>query len=82
MSVIVGDAPHHGTLAGHHRFSGIVRRLVARIDDWRDRQRRREAYLRLDDRLLADIGITRERELSRGPMTFWNAVTPQKPNDT
>ena len=52
------------------------------MSDWRTEQRQREAVLRLDDRLLADIGIAREREIARSLMMFCEAVAPESPNDT
>ena len=39
---------------------GRARALVAA---WRTRARQREALARLDDRLLADIGLTREAQI-------------------
>jgi uncharacterized protein YjiS (DUF1127 family) len=41
------------------RLGGRVRALIA---TWRSRARQREALARLDDRLLADIGLTPEAQ--------------------
>jgi uncharacterized protein YjiS (DUF1127 family) len=36
-----------------------------------ERQRQRQALLELDDRLLDDIGVTREQALATGRKRFW-----------
>jgi uncharacterized protein YjiS (DUF1127 family) len=36
-----------------------------------ERQRQRQALLELDDRLLDDIGVTREQALANGRKRFW-----------
>jgi uncharacterized protein YjiS (DUF1127 family) len=41
----------------------ISRRAAAAIRYWGERERQRRAFARLDDRLLADIGIRRERQI-------------------
>ena len=38
---------------------------------WRSRARQRKALARLDDRLLADIGLTREAQMVECSKLFW-----------
>jgi uncharacterized protein YjiS (DUF1127 family) len=38
---------------------------------WRSRARQRRALARLDDRLLADIGLTREAQMLECSKLFW-----------
>jgi uncharacterized protein YjiS (DUF1127 family) len=47
---------------------GDARALVA---TWRSRARQRQALARLDDRLLADIGLTREAQMVECSKLFW-----------
>ena len=44
-------------------------RLLAAM--WRSLARQREALARLDDRLLADIGLTREAQMVECSKLFW-----------
>ena len=44
-------------------------RLLAAM--WRSRPRQRKALARLDDRLLADIGLTREAQMVECSKLFW-----------
>jgi uncharacterized protein YjiS (DUF1127 family) len=44
-------------------------RLLAAM--WRPRARQRKALARLDDRLLADIGLTREAQMVECSKLFW-----------
>ena len=50
------------------RLGGRVRALIA---TWRSRARQREALARLDDRLLADIGLTREAQMVECSKLLW-----------
>ena len=50
------------------RFCRRTRALVAR---WRSLARQREALARLDDRLLADIGLTRGVQMVECSKLFW-----------
>jgi len=50
------------------RVCGTVSVLAA---TWRSRERQRRAFARLDDRLLADIGLTREAQMVECAKLFW-----------
>ena len=50
------------------RLGGRLRALTA---TWRARARQRETLARLDDRLLADIGLTREAQMVECSKLFW-----------
>lgn len=52
-------------------LGGAVAAIVARTLAWRDRARQRRALLRLDDRLLRDIGLTRCDVQSEAGKPFW-----------
>jgi uncharacterized protein YjiS (DUF1127 family) len=45
--------------------------LLAGLVTWHSRSRQRDALSRLDDHLLADIGITREVQLVECSKPFW-----------
>ena len=47
------------------------RRARALMATWRSRARQRETLARLDDRLLADIGLTREAQMVECSKLFW-----------
>jgi uncharacterized protein YjiS (DUF1127 family) len=49
----------------------LCRRARALAATWRSRARQREALARLDDRLLADIGLTREAQMVECSKFFW-----------
>jgi len=49
----------------------LCRRARALAATWRSRARQREALARLDDRLLADIGLTREVQMVECSKLFW-----------
>lgn len=51
--------------------AGVIVRLAALWLRARERQRQRHALLSLDDRMLADIGITREQAEAEGRKPFW-----------
>jgi uncharacterized protein YjiS (DUF1127 family) len=46
-------------------------RLFALISDWRERERQWQSLMRLDDHLLADIGLTREWQSRECLKSFW-----------
>ena len=49
----------------------LCRQTRALTAVWRSRARQREALARLDDRLLADIGLTREAQMVECSKLFW-----------
>ena len=49
----------------------LGRRACALMANWRSRARQRQALARLDDRLLADIGLTREAQMVECSKLFW-----------
>jgi uncharacterized protein YjiS (DUF1127 family) len=53
--------------------------LVLRIEAWFDRRATRRALYRLDDRALADIGLTRADLGRPDPSTSWHSlITPSE----
>ena len=78
-SVTVG--PQHGSLASkdlHEARRGVradVRHKLMRFVDlaltWHERARQRRALLRLDDRMLSDIGVGRGTAQVEGQKPFW-----------
>ena len=49
----------------------LYRNLLAGLVSWHYRARQRDALSRLDDHLLADIGITREAQMVECSKPFW-----------
>jgi uncharacterized protein YjiS (DUF1127 family) len=49
----------------------LRRQARALVAAWRSRARQRQALARLDDRLLADIGLTREAQMVECAKLFW-----------
>jgi uncharacterized protein YjiS (DUF1127 family) len=49
----------------------LCRRALALAATWRSLARQREALARLDDRLLGDIGLTREAQMVECSKLFW-----------
>jgi uncharacterized protein YjiS (DUF1127 family) len=66
-----------GSIAGRgrhsvpHLTSNAVGRLGARLHDWRRRAKDRAQLAALDDRMLADIGITRAEAQFLSDKPFW-----------
>jgi uncharacterized protein YjiS (DUF1127 family) len=74
MTVIIDHAI--AGAAGEHSetrldVSGKMASLVAKIGQWNDRQRQRQALLDLDSRLLQDIGVTVAQARSETDKRFW-----------
>ena len=70
MLTLVQTHPHaaaRSPAGGSKLFSLITMRVAA----WRSRAQARVALSRLDDRLLADIGLTREKQLFECAKRFW-----------
>jgi uncharacterized protein YjiS (DUF1127 family) len=73
MTVIWLEAP---SIAGHSRAApwrggDAGRRILARLRQWRGRARDRAELAALDDRMLADIGISRAEAEFLGRKPFW-----------
>ena len=69
---IRAKAGTHGSRDIQQSMAGFVRDALVTIEAWRETARQRRALGRLDDRMLKDIGVTREqvtRELGR---PFWD----------
>jgi uncharacterized protein YjiS (DUF1127 family) len=49
----------------------LCRRARALVATWRSRARQHQALARLDDRLLADVGLTREAQMVECSKLFW-----------
>ena len=49
----------------------LGRQARALMATWSSRARQRQALARLDDRLLADIGLTREAQILKCSKRFW-----------
>lgn len=60
-----------GRRARHRRPGDIAARLVATFGLWRRRSRERAELAALDERMLADIGITRAEARYRAGKPFW-----------
>ena len=59
------------TLVSWNKATRLCRHGRALVAAWRSRARQREALARLDDRLLADIGLTREAQMVECSKLFW-----------
>jgi uncharacterized protein YjiS (DUF1127 family) len=53
------------------KLTRLCRRTRQRIATSRSRRQQLRALSRLDDRLLADIGLTREQQMVTGAKLFW-----------
>jgi uncharacterized protein YjiS (DUF1127 family) len=53
------------------KLARFGRRAADRVAAWHSRTRQREALSRLDDRLLADIGLIREDQMAACSKLFW-----------
>jgi len=54
-----------------NKVTCLRRQARALMETWRSRARQREALARLDDRLLADVGLTREAQMVECSKLFW-----------
>jgi uncharacterized protein YjiS (DUF1127 family) len=70
MLTMIDRLPHAtGLIPG-----GIVRRLrrfFTQVDHCLQRDRQRQSLARLDDRLLADIGLNREQQFCESSKLLW-----------
>jgi uncharacterized protein YjiS (DUF1127 family) len=72
MLTLVHSQPQAAIRTAAHR-SNLLALIRETIMAWRARSRAREALSRLDDRLLADIGLTREKQFVECNKVFWQA---------
>ncbi len=70
MLTLVGRQPQT-TPVSWTKVMRLCRQGRALAATWRSRARQREALARLDDRLLADIGLTREAQIVECSKLFW-----------
>jgi uncharacterized protein YjiS (DUF1127 family) len=68
MRVSLLDVPrdHPG-----HAAAKLIKRTLARVKQWRRRARERAALAALDDRMLADIGLSRAEAEFFANKPFW-----------
>jgi len=52
-------------------FTSIARRAVEALATWQDRADGRHALLKLDDRMLRDIGVSRADAMREADKPFW-----------
>jgi uncharacterized protein YjiS (DUF1127 family) len=55
------------------RVGAAVVAVVGQIRTWRERAQSRHALLKLDDRMLRDLGISRATAEFKGGIPFWRA---------
>jgi len=72
MSAIVIHLPRSRGIAWPQAIAHQYRRFFNRIADWRARERQWQSLARLDDRLLADIGLTRQDRRPEWSTAFWS----------
>jgi uncharacterized protein YjiS (DUF1127 family) len=65
------DLPVLKPFSGFERFWRIALALLAGIGNGCERSHQRQQLLDLDDRLLADIGITRDQAVEDARKSFW-----------
>jgi uncharacterized protein YjiS (DUF1127 family) len=64
----VTEVPRYSAL---HRVSHVVARLSTTLRAWRRRAKDRAQLAALDDRMLADIGLSRAEAEFLGSKPFW-----------
>lgn len=62
-----------GTASSRFDAGSVLRRFRATFRTWLKRHRDRQALSRLDDRLLRDIGLTRDEAERQWAKPFWRA---------
>jgi len=62
VATFIGYGPTHGR---------TVVDVANRIAQWHERSRQRRALLKLDDRMLRDIGIARSEAEAEADKPFW-----------
>lgn len=63
--------PHAQSGYVHAGLATRLRGVLATIEFWRERARQRRRLARLDDRMLADIGVTRAQARREARKWFW-----------
>jgi uncharacterized protein YjiS (DUF1127 family) len=53
------------------KLIGFYHRARQQVETWRSRRRQLGALSRLYDRMLADLGLTREQEIAACSKLFW-----------
>ena len=56
-------------------ISKVARDALVLIEVWRETARQRRALSRLDDRMLRDVGLTREQVMRELGRPFWDVWT-------
>ena len=69
------DIPAAPPFAGYGGLSQRLRAWPAAIDRGYDRWRQRRQLLKLDDRLLADIGVSRQQARDEARKSSWTRLT-------
>ncbi len=85
MHAIAGSRPHITNLVWNLFWNRALRRVpefFVRISEWQQQKRQQYSLARLDDHLLADIGLSREQQSRECSTAFWDLVTPSNPHDT
>jgi uncharacterized protein YjiS (DUF1127 family) len=70
MPAIVDRLPRASGISLDQAVKGC-RHFFALIGEWRERERQWQSLVRLDDHLLADIGLTREQQSREYLKSFW-----------
>jgi uncharacterized protein YjiS (DUF1127 family) len=70
MLTLVRRQPGMTTPSWYHMIH-LCHRAREQIANWRSRTRELDALSRLDDRLLADIGLAREEQIVACSKLFW-----------
>jgi len=69
----LGLPPLSAAALGPERFRSAWRRAFATLLAWTERARQRRALLRMNDRMLHDIGVSRSAALAEAAKPFWRA---------
>ena len=70
MLTLVRQQPRTATVSWD-KVIRLGRRASEQVAVWHSRRRELDALSRLDDHLLADIGLTREQQMSACSRLFW-----------
>jgi uncharacterized protein YjiS (DUF1127 family) len=67
----IADSEPTGLVNSRHSRAFSLPYWIALANRLRERRRQRIALLELDDRMLADIGITKSQAIEEGKKPFW-----------